>query len=74
MPQTTIKCTCGKSAFIMIPRRNGTAMAFMTQAYEMGWTIRDREWFCSNDCIANSAKDVTAIDKLLEHSKEPLDV
>jgi hypothetical protein len=73
MPSTIIKCGCGKAMVIFAPRRNGTATAFMAHVYKAGWTLRERDWFCSDDCLADAALDITPVDKLLTKCEEPSD-
>ncbi len=65
MPTRELKCDCGKRLAIFMPRRNGTATQELTQGYEAGWIIRNGVWFCSSDCVANAATDITPKSELL---------
>ena len=66
MPKQQIDCTCKKRLVIMVPRRGDSFSVFAKQAYENGWKVRNGQWFCSADCVANSAIDITPKTKLIE--------
>ncbi len=62
MSSTKLTCDCCRAVmFVQTPRRNATFMSIAEPAYEQGWRMARGLWFCSEDCIAASARDVTPV-------------
>lgn len=50
MKQETLKCPCGEHAFIFYSERYTTAGSIISSGYEMGWVMKDGQWFCGHEC------------------------
>lgn len=66
MPTMTLRCSgfgCGRGLVLNAPRR-GSFSSMAIPAYEAGWRLVGDRWFCSEDCVASAARDVTPVEAM----------